>query len=104
MRLRRPAGRARLLLGTAVAVVGMLGGSVWAAPAQAAPRDNLANARLCLGGGWTTLQTAGNRPFRNVGWCVLYALVGGRFASPPPPSEVPPPPSGDSGDSEDPTE
>jgi hypothetical protein len=97
MRLRRPAGRARLLLGTAaVAGVATLGGSLWTAPAQAAPRDNLANARLCLGGGWTTLRTTGNRPFRNVGWCVVYALAGGRFATStptPPPPPPPPPPS-----------
>ena len=93
MRLRRHAGRARLLLGTAaVTVVAMLGGLFWSAPAQAAPRDNLANARKCLNGGWRGLQTSAGRSFPNVGWCVVYALVGGQFGSAPPPPPPPPPP------------
>jgi len=56
------------------------------ASAQAAPRDNLANARLCLHDGWKTLKTSSGRPFRNLGSCVVYALFGGQFALPPSPA------------------
>ena len=54
--------------------------------AQASPRDNLANARLCLNGGWKTLKTLDGRSFRNQGLCIVYALFGGRFAPPPSPT------------------
>jgi len=63
----------------------LVGGLVASSPAQAAPRDNVANARLCLNGGWRTLTTANGRHFRNLGQCVVYALVGGQFGTPPPP-------------------
>lgn len=79
-------GVASLLAVAAIAVTGL------AAPAQAAPRDNLLNARLCLRGGWTTLQTSTGRSFRHVVWCLAYALNGGRFGTPEPPATVPPAP------------
>jgi len=68
-----------------------------AGTAQAAPRDNVANARLCLNGGWKTLTTSNGRHFRNVGQCVIYALFGGQFGSTTPPATPPPttPPPGE---------
>jgi hypothetical protein len=51
------------------------------APAQAAPRDSLANARLCLHDGWKTLKTSDGRSFRNLGSCVVFAIFGGQFGS-----------------------
>jgi hypothetical protein len=67
---------ATLLLAGAV----LVGGLAASSPAQAAPRDNLANARLCLRDGWKNLKTANGRSFRNLGSCVVYALFGGQFA------------------------
>jgi hypothetical protein len=72
----------------------LVGGLAASSPAQAAPRDNLANARLCLRDGWKTLKTANGRAFRNVGTCVVYALFGGDFATPTSPPTVPPPTDG----------
>jgi hypothetical protein len=87
VRLRR---KAAIVAAAGGVLVGALGAS---APAQAAPRDNLANARLCLRGGWKTLTTANGRSFRNQGLCIVYALFGGQFS----PGTPPAPPGGDSG-------
>ena len=81
-RLRR--GVALMLISVAVLVCGLVSSST----AQAAPRDNVANAKLCLHNGWRTLRTSTGGSFRNVGHCVIYALVGGKFGSAPaPPGE-----------------
>ena len=77
-RLRRAA--ATVLVAASVLIAGLVASS----PAQAAPRDNLANARLCLHDGWKTLKALDGRSFRNTGSCVVYALFGGQFAPPPP--------------------
>jgi hypothetical protein len=97
MRLHRLARGRRIRRAAAitlVAAVVLVGGLATVSPAQAAPRDNLANARLCLRGGWTTLKTSSGASFRSLGRCVVYALVGGQFqpAAPPPPPPPPPPP------------
>jgi hypothetical protein len=74
---------ATLLLASAV----LAGGLAASSPAQASPRDNLANARLCLHDGWKTLKTANGHSFRNQGSCIVYALFGGQFAPSQPPSD-----------------
>jgi len=88
-----------MLLGTsAVALVALVGGL--AGPANAAPRDNFANARLCLvNAGWRTLVTTTGQHFRTPLQCVFYALSGRSFGTtatttppPPPPAPTPPPP------------
>ena len=66
-----------------VAFVVLVAGLIASSPAQAAPRDNLAKARLCLHDGWKTLKTSDGRSFRNLGACVVYALFGGQFGTPP---------------------
>lgn len=93
MRLLLHAGGGRLRLAAAIALAAatvLLAGLLSAPPAQAGLRDNLANARLCLHGGWATLQTSTGRSFRNAGWCVIYALAGGQFGVPAPPPPPPP--------------
>ena len=66
-----------------VACVVLVAGLVASSSAQAAPRDNLAKAKLCLHDGWKTLKTSDGRSFRNLGACVVYALFGGQFGTPP---------------------
>jgi hypothetical protein len=74
---------ATLLATTAIVVSGLIASS----PAQASPRDNLANAKLCLlHQGWQTLKASDGSSFRNLGGCIVYALRGGQFAPPPPPA------------------
>jgi hypothetical protein len=88
MRLLRPKDGSklhRLAAIVLVAAVVLIAGFMSSSPAQAAPRDNLANARLCLHDGWKTLKTSNGRAFRNLGSCVVYALFGGQFAPPPSP-------------------
>jgi hypothetical protein len=71
----------RLVAVMALAVSAMAVGLATTSDAQAGPRQNLANARLCLRGGWTSLQTSDGRAFRSLGRCVVYALFGGEFGS-----------------------
>jgi hypothetical protein len=66
-----------------VACTVLVAGLVASSPAKAAPPPNVVNARLCLNGGWRTLTTSDGRHFRNLGQCVVYALVGGQFGTPP---------------------
>ena len=65
----------------AVTCTGIATGLIASAPAQAAPRDNLAQAKRCQHDGWKTLKTIDGRSFRNQGWCIAYALLGGQFSS-----------------------
>jgi hypothetical protein len=84
--------RLRIAAAAALMVSALAVGLMTSSAAQAAPRDNLANARLCLRGGWHDLQTSRGRPFRGVAQCVVYALFGGKFAATDPGG------SGDAGD------
>ena len=79
-----------LFITTVVGVGALTGGPA----AQAAPRDNVQNARQCLNGGWHTLNTAEGKSFRNVRDCLFYALRGGQFAPSPSPTPPPPPTGG----------
>ena len=83
--LKGEGDRRRRAAALLVATVISIGIGVASAPAQAAPRDNLNNARRCLQGGWRTLTTSDGRSFRNLGQCVVYALRGGQFPVSAPP-------------------
>jgi hypothetical protein len=73
--------RLRIAAAIALVVAAVAVGLAASSAAQAAPRDNIANARLCLRGGWQTLQTSSGRQFRGLGHCIVYALFGRQFAS-----------------------
>jgi len=74
----------------------LVAGLVASPSAKAGPRENVANARLCLvNNGWRTLTTRNGSHFRNVGACVVYALFGGTFATAP--TTPPAPPTGGGG-------
>jgi len=77
MRIRRRV--ATVLVAVSVAGAGLVASST----AQAAPPPSVQNAKLCLHDGWKTLKTSDGRSFRNVGQCVIYALLGGHFSTPP---------------------
>ena len=87
---RRRRRAATLLITTVVGVGALTGGTA----AQAAPRDNVQNARQCLNGGWRTRKTAEGKSFRNVRDGLFYALRGGQFAAAPSPTAAPPPSGG----------
>ena len=75
----------------------LIAGLVASPSAKAGPRENVANARLCLvNNGWRTLTTLNGGHFRNVAGCLVYALLGGKFA-PTTPTTPPTPPTGGGG-------
>lgn len=89
--MRSEAIGTRLRVGLVTAVV-LVVGLVSVTSGNAAPRDNLLNARQCLRGGWHTLQTSTGRSFRGPFGCIVYALRGGTFGAVTPPAEEAPPP------------
>jgi len=76
--------RLRIAAAAALVLSALAIGLATSSAAQAGPRENIATARLCLRGGWHSLQTADGRSFRNLGRCVVYALFGGQFGTPDP--------------------
>jgi hypothetical protein len=79
----RQGNRVRRYAAVALVACSMLLAGLVAGSAQAAPPPNVVNARQCLNGGWRTLTTSDGRHFRNLGQCVVYALLGGQFGTPP---------------------
>ena len=84
MRLSRLRQGAKLRRFAAIALatgVVSVAGLASSPPAQAGLRENLINAQQCLNGGWKTLTRTNGTSFRNLGACVVYAVLGGQFGS-----------------------
>jgi len=78
----RQGNRVRRYAAVALVACSMLLAELVAGSAQAAPPPNVVKAKQCLDGGWRTLTTSDERHFRNLGQCVVYALLGGDFGTP----------------------